>query len=120
MIKLLFLDRHFYWQYVYFIELFFNYVLFDRICTVDARAACGRHSRAERLAEASASLGVLAEITGLRHAWACVVSLSLAHNLLPVVWLSRFFPLMSFMRRHGNLLSVCNPKVLRWSVGNLC
>lgn len=50
---------------------------------------------AKRLVEARPSLSVLAETTGLRHAWACVVSLSLAHNLHPVVCPPHSFPLIS-------------------------
>ncbi len=53
MIKLLFLDRHFYWQFVYFIELFFNYApFFFLIEFVYEQAVCGRRSRAKLRIEA--------------------------------------------------------------------
>lgn len=59
MIKLLFLDRHFYCQFVYFIELLFNYAFLIEF--VDERAVCGPHSRAKLPIEAGPGRGVLAQ-----------------------------------------------------------
>lgn len=59
MIKLLFLDRHFYFQLVYFIELFFNYDFLIEF--VDEREVCGRHSRAKLPIEAEPGRGVPAD-----------------------------------------------------------
>lgn len=70
MIKPLFLDRHFYWQFVYFIELFFNYALF-LIEFVDGHAVCGRHSRAKLRIEAGPGRGVLADHWFNAHAGLC-------------------------------------------------
>lgn len=51
---------------------------------VDEHAVCGRRSRAKLPFEAGPGLGVLAQITGLRHLWACVVSSCLPRNPRPV------------------------------------
>lgn len=59
MITLLFLDRHFYCQFVYFIELFFNYTF--SIEFVNGRAVCGRRSRAKLSSEAELGRDVLAD-----------------------------------------------------------
>lgn len=72
---------------------------------------CGRRALAKWLVEAGPRLGVRPEITGLRHAWACVVSLNLAHNFLLVAWLSRSSGLMSLRRGKATFLSVSKPEV---------
>lgn len=59
MIKFLFLGRHFFWQLVYYIKLFFNYAFL--IGFVDVLAACGCRTLAKLLKEAWPGRGVLTD-----------------------------------------------------------
>lgn len=100
-IKLLFLCTGiFYWQCAHFIELFFNYALF-LIEFVDVQGDCGWRSRAKLPTEAGPGRGFL-----------------LAHNLRPVVWLSRVF----MRARHRIFLTFCLrlTQTVKWHQSGRC